>query len=123
MWFYIVKVFISAVIIVAVSEVARFNATLGGLIKSLPLISLLAIIWLYLETKDVAKVSELSISTIFFVIPTIPFFFVLPALLKNGFGFYTSLVISIMVMLVCYITYGNGAQEFWVQTITKRAVM
>lgn len=103
MWFYIVKVLISAIIIVAVSEISRFNATLGGLIKSLPLISLLAIIWLYVDTKDVIKVADLSMSTIFFVIPTFPFFIALPIMLKNGLGFYFSMALSIAIMLLSYI--------------------
>lgn len=103
MWYYIIKLFLSAGIIVAVTEVAKVNATLGGLIKSLPLISLLAILWLYAETKDVDKIAALSISTLWFVLPTLPFFIVLPILLKQGVEFYISLFISTIVMLIGYV--------------------
>ena len=86
MWYYLIKLFLSAGIIVAVAEVSRFNATLGGLIKSLPLISLLAILWLYAETKDIDKVVTLSISTFWFVLPTLPFFIIFPLFIKARGG-------------------------------------
>lgn len=103
MFYYLTKLLLSAGIIVVVSEVAKANATLGALIKSLPLISILAMIWLYVDTRDVGKIAELSVSTFWLVLPTLPMFLVLPALLKNGFGFYSALGISIGVMLLCYL--------------------
>jgi hypothetical protein len=102
MWYYAVKVLLSAGIIVAVAEVAKVNATLGALIKSLPLISILAMIWLYVDTQDTGKIAELSTSTFWLVLPTLPMFLVLPALLKHGLGFYPSLAISIAMMALCY---------------------
>lgn len=103
MLYYIVKLMLSAGIIVIVSEVAKVNTGLGALIKSLPLISVLAMIWLYVDTRDTGKIAELSVSTFWLVLPTLPMFLVLPALLKSGMGFYASLGISIAVMLVCYV--------------------
>ncbi len=102
MAYYLIKLFLSATIIVLVTEVSKVNATLGGFIKSLPLISLLAILWLYAETKDVDKIVTLSISTLWFVLPTLPFFVVLPLLLKQGVEFYLSLLIATIVMLIGY---------------------
>ena len=102
MLYYLTKVLLSAGIIVAVAEVAKVNATLGALIKSLPLISILAMIWLYVDTRDIGKISELSTSTFWLVLPTLPMFLILPALLKHGLGFYASLAISIAVMALCY---------------------
>lgn len=103
MTYYLLKLFVSAGIIVAVSEVAKVNATLGALIKSLPLISLLAMLWLYIDTHDAAKVAELSTGTFWLVLPTLPMFLVLPALLKAGWTFYPALALSIGVMLGCYL--------------------
>lgn len=102
MSYYLVKLLVSAAIIVAVTEVAKVNATLGGLIKSLPLVSLIALIWIYVETQDTAKISALSISTFWFVLPTLPMFLVLPALLKQNLSFWVSLGLSVVVMLLCY---------------------
>ena len=102
MLYYATKLLLSAAIIVAVSEVAKVNVTLGALIKSLPLISILAMIWLYVDTHDTGKISELSISTFWLVLPTLPMFLVLPALLRTGMGFYWSLAIAMGVMVICY---------------------
>jgi F0F1-type ATP synthase assembly protein I len=102
MGYYLVKLLISAAIIVIVSEVSKYNAAIGGLIKSLPLISIIALVWLYADTHDTAKVAELSISTFWFVLPTLPMFLIFPALLGKGLGFYISLAISIAAMLIFY---------------------
>ena len=102
MLYYLTKILLSAGIIVAVAEVAKVNATLGALIKSLPLISILAMMWLYVDTHDTGKIAELSTSTFWLVLPTLPMFLVLPALLRHGLGFYPSLTISIAVMMFCY---------------------
>jgi hypothetical protein len=102
MGYYLVKLFLSAGIIVAVSEIAKHSAGLGALIKSLPLISILAMIWLYVDTHDAGKISELSTATFWLVLPTLPMFLVLPALLRHGLRFHTSLAISVAVM-ACYL--------------------
>ena len=102
MLYFATKVIISALIIAVVSEVAKQSAVLGALIKSLPLISILAMIWLYVDTHDASKISALSTSTFWLVLPTLPMFLVLPALLKSGMSFYPGLAISIGVMLACY---------------------
>jgi hypothetical protein len=103
MLYYATKLLLSAAIIVAVSEVAKVNVTLGALIKSLPLVSILAMIWLYVDTHDAGRISQLSIGTFWLVLPTLPMFLVLPALLRHGLGFYASLAISVMVMVACYL--------------------
>lgn len=102
MLYYLTKLLLSAGIIVIVSEIAKVNAGLGALIKSLPLVSILAMIWLYTDTRDTAKIAELSTATFWLVLPTLPMFLVLPALLKSGMGFYVGLGISIGVLLACY---------------------
>jgi hypothetical protein len=103
MAYYLVKLFITAALIVLVSEIAKFNATLGGLIKSLPLISIMALIWLYLQTQDTAKAAALSTSTFWFVLPTLPMFLFFPFFLEKGIGFYGSLGAAILIMLLCYL--------------------
>ena len=103
MIFYLIKLFVSAGLIVVITEVSKVNTTVGGLIKSLPLVSLLAMIWLYIDTKDVRMISILSMSTIWFVIPTLPMFAVLSQLLNHGVNFYLSLSASVAVMLIGYV--------------------
>ncbi|MBK8943639.1 MAG: DUF3147 family protein [Ignavibacteriae bacterium] len=102
MWQYIIKILVSAFLIVAVSEVSKRSSLIGGILASLPLVSVLAIIWLYIETKDIQKISNLSTSIFWLVIPSLSFFIILPILLKTKLDFYLALVISIAIMIVLY---------------------
>ncbi len=75
---------------------------IGALLASIPLVSVLAMIWLYQDTKDINKISDLSISIFWLVIPSLALFISLPLLLKQGLHFYLSLVISITITATCY---------------------
>ena len=99
---YLVKVLISAVIIVLVTEISKRNSLVGGLLASLPLVSLLAMLWLYHDTRDTQKIAALSTSIFWLVLPSLALFLALPALLKRGVNFYPALVMSASVMLACY---------------------
>jgi len=101
--YYLIKVFISAGIIVGVSQLAKTNVTLGALLNSLPLVSILAMLWLYTDTRDVDRIAALSTSTFWLVLPTLPMFLVLPFLLRTGWGFYPELSVSIGVMAASYL--------------------
>ena len=98
----IIKILLSSGIIVLVSEIAKKNSFLGGLIASIPLVSILAMIWLYLDTKNVETVSALSTSILWLVIPSLALFISSPILLKSGIDFYMSLGISILITMGCY---------------------
>jgi len=99
---YIIKIAISAAIIVAVSEVSKRSSFIGGLLASLPLTSFLAMLWLYHDTKDAAKVAALSHSIFWLVLPSLVFFVALPALLKTGLNFYAAFAAATGIMLACY---------------------
>lgn len=99
---YVVKIALSAGIIVAVSEVSKRSTFLGGLLASLPLTSVLAMLWLFHDTKDPAKVGTLSISIFWLVLPSLVFFVALPALLKTNLSFYASFAAATAIMLGCY---------------------
>lgn len=98
----IVKLIISSGIIIIVSELAKKSTFIGGLIASIPLISVLAMTWLYIETKDIENVSALSKSIMWMVVPSLALFISLPVLLRSGFNFYLSLGISIIITFLCY---------------------
>lgn len=101
--YYLLKLFLSAAIIVVVSEVGARSPGLGALIKSLPLVSILAMIWLWRDTHDEEILADLSVGTFWLVLPTLPMFLVLPALLRRGWTFYPALAASVGVMAVCYL--------------------
>ena len=102
MTYTILKFAISAAVLVAVSEISKRNSFAGGLLASLPLTSLLAFLWLWRDTHDSAKISALSTSILWLVLPSLSFFIALPLFLKKGVAFHPALGASIVVMLACY---------------------
>lgn len=97
----IIKVIISAILIVAISEVSKRYSWIGGLLASLPLVSFLGMIWLYIDTQDKQQVANLSWSIFWLVIPSLSLFVTLPFLLRK-LDFTPSLVIATVVMFACY---------------------
>jgi uncharacterized membrane protein (GlpM family) len=97
MSYTIIKVIITSLLIVAISELSKRSSLVGALLASLPLTSVLAMLWLYTDTKDVSKVSDLAISIFWLVIPSLAFFISLPLLLKKGIPFYLSMGLSMAV--------------------------
>jgi hypothetical protein len=111
---YIVKILLTAGLIVAVSEVSKRSTFFGGLLASLPLVSMLAMIWLYFDTKNTAKVAALSASVFWLVLPSLMFFLVLPPLLKLKLNFYFSFSLAAALMVVCYGAMVFGLKKFGV---------
>jgi len=103
MFYLITKALISGVIIVAASESAKRNPTYGALLVSLPLISILAMIWLWRDTGDNEQIAALSEGTFWLVLPTLPMFLVLPALLRNDFAFWPALAASCALTVALYL--------------------
>lgn len=99
---YFLKVVISALLIVTITETSKRSSFIGALLASLPLVSLLAILWLYWETKDIQKIAELSIGIFWLVLASLPFFVVFPILLKNKYHFYVALSSAIILMFISY---------------------
>lgn len=99
--YYAIKVLISAILIVAISELSKRSSFLGAILASIPLVSVMAFIWMYIDTKNIEEISKLSISIFWLVIPSLVLFIVLPILLKY-FNFYISLVGSIALTIISY---------------------
>ncbi len=103
MKYIILKLIISSGIIALVSEISKKNSFIGGLIVSIPIISVLSIVWLYLDTKDIEKIKNLSTSIFWLVIPSLILFLSLPILINIGFNFWYSLIIAIILTIAFYI--------------------
>ena len=110
--YLILKTLISAVIIVAVSEIAKRYTWTAAIIVSLPLTSLLAFVWLYWDTKDAQKVIELSYSTIVMSLPSFIFFIILPLLLKLKQNFIFSILISVISTAIAYAIFMFFIRKF-----------
>lgn len=102
MAYLLVKTLVSAVLIVAISELSKRSSVLGGLLASLPLVSLLAFFWLYHDTGDTARIAALSTSILWLVLPSLVLFAVLPVLLHRAMPFYPALGLSVLAMLAAY---------------------
>ncbi|MCJ8346732.1 DUF3147 family protein [bacterium] len=101
--FIALKFIITAALIVAISEVSKKSVLMGGLMASLPLVSLLSLVWLYMENKDLQQTSQFSYSVFFMVIPSLPMFLIFPWLLKKTEGsFYISLTIACLLTIALY---------------------
>ncbi|HEY6049214.1 MAG TPA: DUF3147 family protein, partial [Sphingomicrobium sp.] len=100
MLYLFIKALLSGAIVAAVSEIARRYPGWGGLVASLPLTSLLAMLWLWRDTSDKERVAELSIGAFWFFLPSIPLFLALPLLLRSGVGFWASMAIVVVGTLL-----------------------
>ncbi|HXV21215.1 MAG TPA: DUF3147 family protein [Desulfuromonadales bacterium] len=103
--YFLLKVLISALIIAAASEVARRDAPLAAILASLPLTSLLAILWLYHDTRNGHLAGELATHIFWAILPSLLFFVAFPWLLKTGLRFSLSLLLSVGIMVVGYTIY------------------
>jgi hypothetical protein len=102
MLYLFIKAALSGAIVAAVSEVARRYPGWGGLVASLPLTSLLAMVWLYRDSGEAGKVAELSLSTLWFFVPSIPLFVALPLLIRSNIGFWPSMAVCVVGTLALY---------------------
>lgn len=84
MLYLIVKAVVSALVIVAASELAKRSTGLGALIAALPLVSVLGMVWLWRDTQDSARLARHAGATFWYVLPSLPMFLLIPALLARG---------------------------------------
>ena len=96
MMFIVLKILITATIIVIITEVAKFNDRLGGIIAAIPITTFMILFWLYYEKNSIEKISNHMSYTLLYVIPTLPMFFTFPYLI-NKFGFYWAIISSIII--------------------------
>ena len=110
------KAGISAVIIVAVSEIAKRSPGFGALIASLPLVSVLGMIWLWRDTHDRARMAAHAGATFWYVLPTLPMFLVFPALLSR-LGFWPALILSALLTIVLFAGFALIMRRFGVHLL------
>lgn len=103
MLYYAVKVAVSALLIVAISEIAKRHSGVAALIAALPLTSLLAFVWLHVEAAPTEQIAQLSGQIFWLVLPSLLLFLLLPILLRYGWGFWPSLGASMAATAGCYL--------------------
>jgi len=102
MWWIALKYLTTAGVVVLVSEVAKQSDRLGAFIASLPLVTVLVLIWMYLENQSVEKISNHAFYTFWYVLPSLPMFLIFPALLKT-YAFWPSLIISLLITAALFL--------------------
>ena len=102
MWQYALKTLITAVVVVAVAEIAKRNSLWSAVIASIPMTSLLAFVWLYLDTSNNALVAQLSTSIFWLVLPSLVLFVSLPLFLRANIAFWPSLGASCAATVAAY---------------------
>ena len=112
----ITKYLITAALVVTISEVAKRSDKLGGLIASLPLVTFLALIWLYVEKQPDEKIANHAWYTFWYVVPTLPMFLTFPFLLQR-FGFWPTLGLSVLITLVCFALFALLLRPFGIDLL------
>jgi len=96
------KVIISSIIILLISEISKRSSFMGAILASVPLVSVLGIIWLYVDTRNTKDIIDLSYSIFWLVIPSLSFFILLPFFLRKNIAFHYSILSSLGIMIMVY---------------------
>lgn len=110
----VTKYAVTALVIVLVSEVAKRSDQIGALIASLPMVTILVMIWLHLEGQGTEKVARHAYLTFWYVLPTLPMFLLTPALLHRGINFWAALGAGALLTLVAFAILLVVARRFGV---------
>jgi F0F1-type ATP synthase assembly protein I len=110
------KYFLTAAVVVLVSELAKRSDRLGGLIAALPMVTVLTLIWLYLDNQPVEKIANHAWYTFWCVIPTLPMFLVFPALLPR-IGFWPALLVSVVITAACFGLFALVLRRFGIELL------
>lgn len=102
MLYLVIKAALSGVIVALVSEIARRNPGAGGLLASLPLVSVLGMMWLWRDTHDPTRMAAHAEATFWFVLPSLPMFLLIPLMMRNGWGFWSSLLAGCLLTMALY---------------------
>ena len=116
MGWLITKYLVTAAVVVLVSEAAKRSDRLGGLLGALPMVTLLALVWLYLEHQSQQKIANHAWYTFWYVLPTLPMFLVFPALLPR-LGFWFTLLACAAITVACFGLFALAVRRFGIELL------
>ncbi|WP_455230022.1 DUF3147 family protein [Geopseudomonas aromaticivorans] len=116
MYWIIAKYALTAAVVVLVSEVAKRSDKLGGLVAALPMITILSLIWLYVERQSAEKIANHAWYTFWYVVPTLPMFLAFPALLSR-IGFWPTLLACVVITIVCFAVFALLVRRFGIELL------
>jgi hypothetical protein len=103
MLYLAIKAAVSGIVVAIASEIARRSPALGALIVSLPLVSILTVLWLWHDTGSTARIADHAQSTFWFVLPSLPGFLLLAAMLRAGWPFWGAMSAAAILTVVLYL--------------------
>ena len=112
----VTKYLLTAAVVVLVSELAKRSDKLGGFIAALPLVTFLALIWLYLEKQPQEKIANHAWYTFWYVVPTLPMFLAFPVLLPR-IGFWPTLLASVVITVACFGAFTLVVRRFGIELL------
>jgi hypothetical protein len=116
MGWLVTKYLITAAVVVLVSEAAKHSDRLGGLLAALPLVTVLVLIWLYVEHQPQAKIANHAWYTFWYVVPTLPMFLAFPLLLPR-LGFWPTLLACVVITVVCFWLFALLVRRFGIELL------
>jgi hypothetical protein len=116
MTWILTKYLITALVVVLVSEVAARSDRLGGLVGALPMVTILTLIWLYLEKQSSAKIANHAWYTLWYVLPTLPMFAAFPWLMAR-FGFWPALGAGVLITFVSFGLFALFIKRFGINLL------
>jgi len=102
MWYLALKAALSGILIAVISDVAKRYPGFGALIASLPLVSVMGMIWLWHDRPDSANMAAHAEATFWFVLPSLPMFLAIPMLMRHGIGFWIALLAGCALTIALY---------------------
>ncbi len=115
MLYFVIKTVLSGLIVATASEVAKRSPAFGALVASLPLISIMAVIWLWRDTADEARITSQLEATFWYVLPSLPMFLLVPAMLRAGMGFWPALAAGCVFTFLLYVLMAWILARFGIQ--------
>ena len=116
MQYLILKYLVTAGVVVLVSEFAKRSDKLGGLIAALPIVTVLTLIWLYVEQQPLSKIANHAYYTFWFVLPTLPMFLLFPYLLPK-WGFVVSLITCVIFTTIVFLLFAFLLKRFGINLL------
>lgn len=112
----VIKYLLTAAVVVIVSEAAKRSDKLGGFIAALPLVTVLALIWLYVERQPQEKIANHAWYTFWYVVPTLPMFLAFPLLLPR-IGFWPTLMACVVITVLCFGLFALLVKRFGIELL------
>ena len=116
MYWIVGKYFITAAVVVVISELAKRSDKLGGLVAALPLVTVLTLIWLYVENQPQEKIANHAWYTFWYVVPTLPMFLAFPVLLPR-LGFWPTLMACVLITMACFGLFALVVRRFGIELL------